>query len=288
MQHVINNRLLNRSLLFCRFSMAAYQSGDPRLTPGLQTGQLTLDTRLPLGFAANETDTQVLVCRWNNDVVVAFRGTELKLQDMLTDLRASLVPCTGGPGQVHHGFQSALNSVYPQIVRAISQITIAGTSRLYVCGHSLGGALSMLFAGRYVRERAFDGQRQPSLAEVFTYGAPRVGDADFASNYRKSPAGSVTFCWVANQDPVTRVAPASLRYRHAVPRQLCVDNAGWVRHTDIDGIVVAEAAEQTLLQQVMDLLQHASIAASLEASSHKLEQSYLQQLLIAVRKSRGQ
>jgi len=288
MPHVISNRQLDRSLLFGRFSMAAYQSGDPRLIPGLQTGQLTRDTRLPLGFATNETDTQVLVCRWNNDVVVAFRGTELKLRDLLTDLQGSLVPCTGGSGRVHQGFQSALNSVYPQILKTISQIGFVGTSRLYVCGHSLGGALSMLFAGRYVRERTLHGQDQPPLAEVFTYGAPRVGDADFASAYRQSPAGSVTFCWVDNRDPVTRVAPASLHYRHAVQRQLCVDNAGWVRRTDIDDSMVAESAEQTLLQQVMDLLQHANIALSLEASRHKLEQSYLQQLLIAVRKSRGQ
>lgn len=39
----------------------------------------------------NKTDTQVLVCRWNDDVVAAFRGTELKLRDWLSDLDGKLV-----------------------------------------------------------------------------------------------------------------------------------------------------------------------------------------------------
>ncbi|MFM7837113.1 MAG: lipase family protein, partial [Planctomycetaceae bacterium] len=107
--HVIDAPLLSRSMLFCRLSLAAYSGSDPRQIPGLDNGKLTRDTRLPLGFESNQTDTQVLVCCWNNDVVVAFRGTELKLRDWLTDLTGSLVPCRHGRGKVHSGFQTALD-----------------------------------------------------------------------------------------------------------------------------------------------------------------------------------
>jgi triacylglycerol lipase len=285
MPHVIDDSLLSRSILFCRFAAAAYSNTDPRRIPGLNNGKLTCDTRLPLGFASNETDTQVLVCRWNDDVVVAFRGTELKLRDWLTDLTGSLVPCQNGTGQVHSGFQAALNSVYPQVIRSINDIVVAGKSRIFVCGHSLGGALSLLFADRYLREASRAGHTSIPLREVFTYGAPRVGDSDFSNNFRKTPIAANTFCWVDQEDPVTRVAPVSLHYRHAVQRQLCVDKDGWVRHTDIDGTVLPEEGDQSVLLQVQGLLQRASIAASLQASSHKLETSYLQHLLQAFQHS---
>ena len=278
MPHVIDDSLLSRSILFCRFSLAAYSGSDPRQIPGLNNRGLTRDTRLPLGFESNRTDTQVLVCRWYNDIVVAFRGTELKLRDWLTDLTGSLVPCTHGSGRVHSGFQSALESVFPQILRSINQIADSENNRIFVCGHSLGGALSLLFADRYQREPHRAGQALPPLCEVFTYGSPRVGDADFAAEFRRSPIAERTCCWINSEDPVTRVAPASLNYRHAVQRQLCVDKDGWVRRTDIDGSVLPDGGEQTKLQQLMGLLQRVSIAASLEASSHKLERSYLQQL----------
>jgi hypothetical protein len=279
--HVITKQELDRSLLFCRFSMAAYSNSDPRQIPELHTGQLTCDIRLPPGSQPNSTDTQVLVCRWNSDVVVAFRGTELKLRDLLTDLTGSLVPCEGGVGRVHSGFQSALRSVYPEIIKYVQEIAIPNKSRLFVCGHSLGGALSLLFASRYLRDPGVAACTSPRLAEIFTYGAPRVGDGSFADDFRNLPADLKCFCWVDAEDPVTRMAPASLKYRHAAKRQLIVDKNGWVRHTDIDGLVVSDDDESSLLQRLLNSLQHVTIAASIEASSHKLETSYLHQLLKA-------
>jgi triacylglycerol lipase len=288
MPHVIDDSLLSRSLLFCRFSLAAYSSLDPRLISGLNNGKLSCDMRLPPDSQENETDTQVLVCRWNDDVVVAFRGTELKLRDWLTDLKGRLVACEGGGGRVHSGFQSALHSVYPQIIRSINNIALIGKSRLFVCGHSLGGALSLLFASYYQHETLNAAQALPPLHEVFTYGAPRVGDGRFADRFRTLPIAPHTHCWVHREDPVTRVAPASLSYRHAVQRQLFVDNDHWVRHTDIDSTVLPEDGEQTKLQDVLGFLHRATIATSLEASTHKLENSYLQQLKNAAEKSAHQ
>lgn len=281
MPHVIDDSLLSRSILFCRFSIVAYSDGDPRNLHGLDNGRLTHDTRVPLGFQRNETDTQVLVCRWNNDVVVAFRGTELKLRDWMTDLTGSLVPCQNGTGQVHSGFQQALDSVYPQLIRSINNIVLAGKSRVFVCGHSLGGALALLFADRYLRETSGAGQSPVPLREVFTYGAPRVGDSAFADSFRKSPIAAHTHCWIDREDPVTRVAPVSFQYRHAVQRQLLVDKDGWVRRTDIDSTVLPDEGERSVLSQVLGLLQRASIAASLEASSHSLKTSYLNHLVRA-------
>lgn len=83
----------------------------------------------------NKTDTQVLVCRWNDDVVAAFRGTELKLRDWLSDLDGKLVPNQGGGGRVHSGFQTALNSVYSEIVHCMDAMAESGARRLFACVH---------------------------------------------------------------------------------------------------------------------------------------------------------
>ena len=232
----------------------------------------------------NKTDTQVLVCRWNDDVVAAFRGTELKLRDWLSDLDGKLVPNQGGGGRVHSGFQTALNSVYSEIVHCMDAMAESGARRLFVCGHSLGGALALLFASRYQQESAGAGQSRPRLCEVFTYGAPRVGDVACADSYRKTSIAEHTHCWADREDPVTRVAPVSMNYRHAVQRQLYVNKDNWVRRRDIDITVPPEHDEPGIPQRFAGLTQTVNIAVSLQASSHKLETSCLQQLKDAARR----
>jgi hypothetical protein len=284
MPHVIDTGLLKRSLLFCRFAAAAYAKTDPRNTPGLSADKLPWYKRLPLGNIYNPTDTQALVCQWNNDIVVAFRGTERNFRDWRTDARGFLVPLHGGSGEVHNGFLDAMDFIYPNIMSSVSQRLQGSNCRIFVTGHSLGGALAMLFANRFVNDAHHD---NVSLAEVFTYGSPRVGDPDFVAAYRRSAAGNCTFQWVDKEDPVTRVAPFSLNYRHTIQRQLYVDADGWVRHTDIDATVASGKDEGNLFDSVLGLIQRLKIVAGLDGTSHSLEQSYLPQILRATSKSAG-
>ena len=75
----------------------------------------------------------------DNMLVLAFRGTEKKLSDWKTDLKAELVPARdeNKVGRIHKGFQAAYYSVESAIeerLRAFPECP------LYVTGHSLGGA----------------------------------------------------------------------------------------------------------------------------------------------------
>ena len=275
---IISPSLLNQSILFARFSSAAYLDKTAGAVPGLE--KFKNELRLNEDNSPNRTDTQALLGKWNKDVVVAFRGTESRLSDWWTDLKGELVPNTTGVGRVHKGFKSAADSVQQHIVRFIKQVADPD-SRLFVCGHSLGGALALIMAGRLAADAAL-----PKVAGVFTYGAPRVGDADFASAYRQSAAGQVTNMWIAKGDPVARVAPHSFDFRHAVQKQFLLDE-GAIGITDLDDQIAIKTEQAAfgkypVIQGVIgkfSILKNAF--QNLDAAEHSINDSYLRQLLKA-------
>jgi hypothetical protein len=139
-------------------------------------------------------------------VVVAFRGTEpLNADDWLADvnyhhekLNASI------PGLVHGGFARALEELLKQeLMKIVDDLMGTDAPRLFLTGHSLGGALAVLEAAwlYFVENR--------SVAAVYTYGQPRVGDPDFSSAYNAA-LGEVTFRYVNDQDIVPHLPPVLL------------------------------------------------------------------------------
>lgn len=118
----------------------------------------------PLGFLGY--DTQAYLVNFGPAAVLVFRGTERNHWDILTDLKIRKRELTGikSGGRVHRGFQAAHKSVWPEIVEQLRALP----GPVYVAGHSLGGALAILSAQRY------------RFAAAYTFGAPRVGDKEFA------------------------------------------------------------------------------------------------------------
>ncbi|ETS33660.1 lipase [Photorhabdus temperata] len=125
-------------------------------------------------------DTQLFYVASQNDVIVSWRGTASK-EDILTD--ATYQPlglgcdekalCSGfiHSGKVHAGFWEAFSlvgklrvpsdttqEVFPDIIRLVKN------KRLFVCGHSLGGALALLHCAQL---KEYD----PCF---YSYGMPRV------------------------------------------------------------------------------------------------------------------
>ena len=60
---------------------------------------------------------------------------------------------------------------------AVARLSRDQTTRLFLTGHSLGGALAVL-AGAVLQ---FETNR--SVTGVYTYGQPRVGDPDFSAAF---------------------------------------------------------------------------------------------------------
>ncbi len=111
--------------------------------------------------------TEAFVCVDDDRIVVAFRGTD-DLEDARLDLMFRRRQMTPAPGKYHRGFVRALDDVFWQIY---SKVQFNHRKPLYVTGHSLGGALAVLFAARLV---AIGGPHK--LQGVVTYGAPRVAN----------------------------------------------------------------------------------------------------------------
>jgi pimeloyl-ACP methyl ester carboxylesterase len=147
---------------------------------------------------AARADTRALIACDGQDCVVAFRGTQ-DLRNWLTDLDCAFARM--GNLRVHRGFYEALESVRQDLEAGIEGLRY---ERLWLTGHSLGGALAMLCA------HAWAGR----VEGVYTFGQPRAGDAKFRDNYNER-LGARTFRLVHSDDIVARVPWLLGRFRHA-------------------------------------------------------------------------
>lgn len=138
---------------------------------------------------------------WNDaDCVVACRGTEPnEWNDIRADVNAVGV-LTETFGTVHKGFKEEVDDLWPQLEDAL----VKNQKTLWFTGHSLGGAMATICAGR-----CFLSEIESMPQALFTYGSPRVGDKRFV-NFVELDHDR----WVNNNDIVTRVPPVWMGYRH--------------------------------------------------------------------------
>jgi hypothetical protein len=141
--------------------------------------------------------TQGFVARQSNILIVAFRGTEpTNAVDWLTDVNYHQARYMSKiPGRIHGGWTRGLEEVRPAMIGAIRQLAKADQPRIYITGHSLGGALAVLAAAVLEFEES-----QP-VSAVYTYGQPRVGDPEFSQAFDTKLRAS-TFRYVNDQDIV--------------------------------------------------------------------------------------
>ncbi|MCR9198499.1 MAG: lipase family protein [Planctomycetaceae bacterium] len=185
---------LQKSLLFAELSSISYY--DIEAARGLVS---------QIGFSDLqffERDGAQAYMFWNEtDCVVACRGTEPhEWNDIKADANAVSV-LTETFGRVHKGFNQEVDDLWPMLEDALE----ANEKPLWFTGHSLGGAMATICAGRcYLSEI-------PSMPKsLYTYGSPRVGDKRFVNFIDLDHSR-----WVNNNDLVTRVPPAWLGYRHS-------------------------------------------------------------------------
>eukprot|EP00898_Chlorokybus_atmophyticus_P004205 jgi/Chlat1/4786/Chrsp31S04776 len=112
--------------------------------------------------------------------------------------------------KVHRGFYHAWRHVARKVVSIVQRERLKTDlpRSLLVTGHSLGGALAMICA-HDVREYL---QIPREEIQVYTFGAPRVGNLAFAHHY--DDLLPYTFRVVVTQDVVTKVPMSLFGFRH--------------------------------------------------------------------------
>ena len=141
-----------------------------------------------------DTDTQAFITHNDELVLISVRGTNEKLADGLRDADALQVPFAEGVGKVHRGFYEAALKVYDLTANYLDKFFTG--QKLIICGHSLGGAITLLLSEMLRRQKKYRAD-----IVLYTYGAPRAADATFV----KGAADLVHYRMVNHNDPVPSV-----------------------------------------------------------------------------------
>lgn len=171
-----------------QISDSAYSDGDSLETTLHEWGLTAvepIEDGSSFGYVASNDST----------VVVVFRGTN-ELADWLTnlDVRPFEVP----HGSTHHGFYTALAKLLPKTL-ATARSQGASQKKLWITGHSLGGAMALLFAYECL-------QQGLGPAGLVTFGQPMLCNGKLAKHMNSQLAGKY-LRFVHGGDGVTRAVP---------------------------------------------------------------------------------
>ncbi len=161
---------------------------EPQGKEGFRT-HFNLEARL-----ISVSNTQAYVAHDDQSVVVAFRGSETPdtldgFKDwLLTNANNFLVLPEGQMGtdfaaagvgaRFHKGFLGALAQIWDPLFAAVDALMNEKDRRLWVTGHSLGGALALLAAWRFQRNFL-------QAHEIYTFGAPMIGNDAASKAFEK-------------------------------------------------------------------------------------------------------
>jgi len=198
---------LQRSLIFGELSKVAYND----------VAEAT-EVAKKLGFTDvtfyDRDGSQAYRFRNDCDCVIACRGTEPnEWNDIRADANAAAVLAETA-GKVHRGFKREVDDLWPMLETAL----VSNEQPLWFTGHSLGGAMATICAGR-----CFLSHIDSNPEQLYTFGSPRVGDRRYINFVNIDH-----FRFVHNNDIVTRVPPAWMGYRHA-GTEVYIDRVGEIR-----------------------------------------------------------
>jgi triacylglycerol lipase len=178
---------MNRSSHFANLSGLAYDKFDDKLTKKLKDLKYTT-----IKYVSNK-GAQAIYLSNKEEQVIAFRGTEPKqFSDIKADLKAWKIKSKTS-GRVHDGFYDEVEKVWPELIKLIKPKNLP----LYMCGHSLGGAMATIAASRLKTEA------------LYTFGSPRVGNKKWLDHVNVTH-----YRWRNNNDLVTKVPLWLMGFRH--------------------------------------------------------------------------
>lgn len=201
---VANTPPVAADIVYQRLSAAAYL--EPKLAE-ISVGDIGY--KLVAQVFDSATGADAIVVRNDDEVVVAFRGTERNYADIMTDLKfkrhRAMMTAHDHLVPVHRGFLSQWRAIKNDLHIVIGAVTsekkLKRNLSLKVTGHSLGGALAVLATIDW-----------PRVDDCITFGAPRVGDDTIVYAMRRNHVLHRRYVFGADVVPV--VPLLALGYRH--------------------------------------------------------------------------
>ena len=143
-------------------------------------------------------------------IIVAFRGTlppSLKVPESLLNWLEDFfdIPKTAPnvPGEVHSGFYDATMSIIAGVATAMQNLNPSPSKKIFVTGHSLGGAMASI--GAYILSQTY----HLPIQQVITFASPRPGDTDFRIGYQSVIINQVRY---ENHDDIVPLVPPSAEF----------------------------------------------------------------------------
>ncbi|RMZ74436.1 lipase class 3 [Pyrenophora seminiperda CCB06] len=155
------------------------------------------------GFVATDTTNKL--------IVVSFRGSK-SIRNWITNLQFPIIKTPICPDcDASIGFWTSWLEAQTNVLAAVATAQKQFPDfKVVATGHSLGGALATLGAGVM--------RSQNITVDLYTYGAPRVG-LEGISNFITATGKGDTFRVTHKGDPVPKLPPSLLGYRHSSPEQ---------------------------------------------------------------------
>lgn len=180
-----------------------------------------------LSDAGTNTQGFIGVHAGQKKIILSFRGTiATSIKNWVTDLKASKVKDYAGVSgaKVHAGFLNAWQSVRTQTFNAVRSLrTKYPGYKLAITGHSLGGALAILAAADL-------SHNQQTVDEVYTFGAPRVGNSVFSTYFKQKIAESYR---IVNRDDIVPHVPTKfMGFLHTPSERWYSDGQSYVTCRD--------------------------------------------------------
>jgi len=192
------------------------------LTEGFEVIELIVDVK-------NCLQAYVGFARDMNAVIVVFRGTqENSIQNWIEDLfwKQLDLDYPGMPeAKVHSGFYSAYHNttMRDRVMRGIKNTRkLYGDIPIMVTGHSMGGAMASFCALDLIVNVGFKD------VSLMTFGQPRIGNAIFASNFKRYLPNAIR---LINAHDIVPHLPPYYHYfpqktYHHFPREVWIHNVG--------------------------------------------------------------
>ncbi len=207
-QDISNTPELFRSLLFAELSMLAYLPHNQAMLAAPKLGFTEID------FFDKE-GTQAYAFANHKDIVIACRGTEAgEWNDLKADINVAQA-LAETVGRVHRGFKKEVDDLWPMLEKKLER----NHKNLWFTGHSLGGAMATICAGRCLFSKI-----NTSPIQIQTFGSPRVGNKRYINHAKVD-----YIRWVNNNDIVTRSPPIWMGYRHT-GKEIYLDSEGQIKN----------------------------------------------------------